>query len=319
MKHLFVIDPLTALNLALDTSLHISQALMALGEDVYLCQPSQLFLQKTQNVLYGQVRKLLKFDSGDRSEKITLSDDLILPVREFSSVHMRKDPPFDTSYIMVTWMLDFVPSVTVLNSPTALRSLNEKLLILRFPHFCADALFSANPDQLLEFAERTPAADAILKPIDLFGGRGVLRLDLNKTPRKKIYETLVEETRSGTLHRLIQPFNPSIFDGEVRAFYAGSEAIAWCLKKPRSGNFLANTREGATLHSFEPSKDLLTKTNHVAKALLKEGVYFVGFDVIGEEISEINITSPRLLASPGGDKSEYYKTIAVKFMETLKG
>jgi glutathione synthase len=318
MKHLFVIDPPGALNFKLDTSLHIAQALLQRGEEVFVCEPSHLFLKKTEKMVYAKVKRLGKFNPELAANPITLTDELETPLSSLSSVHMRKDPPFDISYIMVTWILDFIPSPTrIFNNPKALRSLNEKLLILRFPNLCADALFSANPDQLLEFAERTPNTDAILKPIDLYGGRGVLRLDLKKAGRKKIQDLLFEETSNGSIHRLIQPFNPSVFDGEVRSFYAGGSPIAWCLKKPSNGNYLANTREGATLHSFDAPQQLVAKTNHIAKELLKDGVYFVGFDIIGEEISEINITSPRLLVPPGHDKAPYFEKIVDDLITSL--
>lgn len=225
----------------------------------------------------------------------------------FRAIHMRKDPPFDMEYIYCTWLFDAVRSqVRIYNDPEALRSINEKAIILSFPEETRPALLSSDPEELLAFAEKQANGDAILKPLDLFGGRGVRRVNLASGDAHKI---LVEETSAGRHTRLIQAFDSGVFQGEVRAFTAFGEPIAWCLKKPANGNYLANTRMGATLHSYNPSQVEIARVQRFAKQLLRRGVAFVGFDLISGWVSEVNITSPRML-TPDDNESSLYDHIA---------
>jgi glutathione synthase len=122
-------------------------------------------------------------------------------------------------------------------------------------------------------------------------------------------QKLNDATENGKSPQLVQSFDPNIFDGEVRAYLVGGKALSWCLKVPKDGEFLANTGAGATLHPYSPSSQLKKKVEDLAKELLKHGIYFVGLDIISEEVTEINITSPRLLVAPG-DTRDYYKEIA---------
>jgi glutathione synthase len=224
---------------------------------------------------------------------------------------MRKDPPYDLAYITCTWLLESAETkgVKILNSPSALRDFNEKLAIFQFPEFIRDGLVSTQTKEFLEFLSQKAGGDAILKPLTLFGGRGVLRLNGSEMTESQIKQILDEETQHGEQHRLMQPFDTKIFEGEVRAFTAGGNAIAWCLKMPSGENFLANTRSGATLQSYQPTDADRAMVNHISQELLRKGVFYVGFDIIGGKVSEINITSPRLLHGPT-DTADYYQKIA---------
>ena len=147
-------------------------------------------------------------------------------------------------------------------------------------------------------------------------GGGVLRLNLQQQKEEQVLHILREETQNGQDMRLLQPFDQRIFQGEVRAFSVNGKALGWCLKRPHEDNFLANTRSGATLESYQPRIDEVALVEKVAQALVKDGVYFVGFDIIGNFISEINITSPRLLHGPD-DTRDYYKEIAEELAKDL--
>jgi glutathione synthase len=306
MPHLFIIDPIEKLNLPLDTSLHLAASLIRSNEDVHLCAPWDLSLHKEG--LRVQTRRLLKF-STDLAQ-INLGPVVTMAGGQFSHIYVRKDPPYDLAYVAMTWLLDFVPSTAkVYNSPKSLRDFNEKLAIFHFPEACDKAIFTADPQKLASFLVSEAGGDAVLKPIDLYGGRDVIRIQKSQASEQDILDLLTKTTAGGSQPRLMQPFNHKIFEGEVRAFYAEGEPIAWCLKKPKDQNFLANTAAGATLHPFTPSQNLEKLVTGVARKLLSQGVSFVGFDVIGEFISEINITSPRLLASEK-EKSPYFDKIA---------
>ncbi len=316
-KHLFILDPLTSLNLTLDSSLRMAFALTKAGCEVYACQNEHVSWRSHQPTATTQ-GALLQF--GDQVGELRFAAPQKMALDEFVAIHMRKDPPFDMNYIATTWLLDSVaPKTLIFNAPQALRGLNEKLATLLFPEETSDAIVSSDPEILLEFIESRCHGDAVLKPLNLYGGRGVQRLKLNSSPleRRQLLTQLRQETDNGKSMRLIQPFNSKIFDGEVRCFAFAGTPLAWCLKRPAPGNFLANTAAGATLEPYQPSSQEKQRVEKVAQHLLKRGVYVVGFDVIGGLISEINITSPRLLVGKGDD-SQYYDDFARRVLDVVK-
>ncbi len=308
VNHLFLIDPLASLNLALDSSLRMMFALEQLGHQIWVCEPRHLYWSTPQVAAAAKVQKL-SF-KGD-AQKPHVDRDEAHNLDYFNAVHMRKDPPYDLDYITTTWMLDTAGAKTkVYNKPEALRTYNEKLLIFKFPQFAKPALFSSNVDDIVNFIKTTAKGDGIIKPLHLFGGRGVQRVTI-KTPdeEKKARQLLAAETFEGKTAKLVQGFDSSIFSGEVRAFTAFGEPIAWCLKKPAAGEYLANTRTGATLHKYDPSKEEHERVAKFAAILNDLGMPFVGFDIIGGFVSEVNITSPRLLQA-SGDTEYYYGKMA---------
>ena len=306
-SHLFIIDAPESLNLALDSSLRLAFALSRKGHLVFASQVKDLSwasgsaqaAAKVSRIIFGAEPQSAKFDPL-RTESLAF----------FSAIHMRKDPPFDLDYITSTWLLESVADKSkVYNHPAALRSLNEKLAIFKFPEAIRPALASCSPENLLEFLKSKADGDAVLKPLHQYGGRGVIRVQLGtaqlKTDRE-VLDLFRAETDNGKQLRLIQAFDKSIFEGEVRAFYVGGKPLAWCLKRPAKGEFLANTRSGATLETYTPTTQDLERVGQVAKELQKQGVDIVGFDLLGGFISEINLTSPRLLQAPG-DNTPYYE------------
>lgn len=312
--HLFVMDPLSTLNLALDSSLRLAHELDRRGQPCYLATIDQLS-RSSRDGISGARCARLRF--GAAVTDVTLEPPARRLFREFRGVHMRKDPPFDLAYIEATWLLDLPKEQPnrpkVFNAPAALRSINEKLAIFDFPEFCRPALVSAQPDEIEDFILTECHGDAVIKPLNLFGGRGVERLTAPAKTQMNTNPSFLEKirvlTNNGTAARLIQPFDDAIFTGEVRAFAVGGKPLAWCLKKPAPGNFLANTRAGATLEPYAPSAREVESVTKAAARLLDQGVSLVGFDLIGGFISEVNITSPRLLQA-ADDKRNYYSDMA---------
>jgi glutathione synthase len=244
---------------------------------------------------YGSSPKVVSV--GDRQQQ-SLSD--------FATIHMRKDPPYDLRYVETTWMLDLAGKATlVVNSPSILRDFNEKLGILQFPEHCVASLVSADPELILKHVARFPGGEAIVKPLDLFGGRDIIRI--RHSQQADARKLLEEATGNGMSLRMVQPFLPDIFEGEVRVFTVGGEPISWCLKKPARGEFLANTRMGATLHPYVPSSKIVQRVKEVAVHLNARGAPFLGMDIIGEWITEINLTSPRVLLADMADLGPFDK------------
>jgi len=305
--HLFIIDPLVRLNLKLDSTLRLAFHLCQRGHRVYTTQGDRLSWSNKDGVVCSSTPLTFPHHDPERPA-LGLSDQLSLTA--FQAVHMRKDPPFDLEYLYITQMLDLVATkVRVYNEPRALREVNEKLSILRFPEFSRMALVSSAAQDLLAFIRRECESDGIIKPLDLYGGRGVRRLDFTKTSDTDALVILRDETVNGTKFRLVQAFDSHIFQGEVRAFAAFGKPVAWCLKQPKKGEYLANTAAGAELHPYNPSKSEIDTVQNLASRLLRQGVFFVGFDLIDGYVSEMNITSPRLLA-PAGQDNDFYGLIA---------
>lgn len=315
-KHLFIMDPIEKLNFKLDSSLRMASELSRLGHQCYYSAPMGLSWNSTLGRPFAKTAAM-RFDNF-KPDSIQLSSSEDLNLDSFAGIHMRKEPPFDMNYISITWLLEAVgPQTKVFNAPQALRSFNEKLGIMQFPDAIGPALASCDPLQMLGFVKNTCNGDAIIKPLDLYGGRGIERLNLKDVDEGKGLEILNKATSQGTQMRLLQAFNHHIFEGEIRVFTLAGKALSWCLKKPSPGQFLANTGAGASIHPYQPSKSLAEKVEEIAGKLLLQGMPLLGFDIIGELISEINVTSPRLLQA-SEDKNDYYFQIATWLEQACK-
>lgn len=307
-SHLFIMDPLKDLNMALDTSTRIAKSLADAGDTIYSTTVDDLAI-----LPHGEsaclATRLLWQDGHLAIDPSNPPPGELRELAFFSAIHMRKDPPLDDRYWTSTLILDRIGvnsnakeagrKCRVYNHPDALRRFNEKLLVFEFPEACAPAIVATQFDQILAFANRPDIqGDIIIKPLNLFGGRGVHRLQLtgnHTADMLALRENFYADQPEG--FRIVQGFNQEIYAGEIRAFTAGGHAVSWCKKVPKTGSYLANTAAGAQLVDYEPSHELLTKVEKVATQLLAKGIMFIGFDIIGETISEINITSPRLLAT----------------------
>lgn len=316
-RHLFVIDPLENLNMKLDSSLRLAKALLECQQECYITTPNDItWLHRTPSSMpFCQATQL---HLGDGSIP-TPSGKMSLDLTEFRSIHMRKDPPYDMNYISCTWLLAVAEAkgVTIYNSTEALRALNEKLAIFNFPQFCRPGATSSSSQELLSFAKTLGGGDVIIKPLNLFGGRGVRRMTLADLGEEEFLKQLKAETANDTQLRIIQAFDPAIFDGELRVFSCCQEILSWCLKKPHEGEYLANTSRGATLHAYTPKKEEIDMIQEVSDELAKKGVKLVGFDIIGGYISEINITSPRLLLPDDVDTAPIYQAMAHSLLKDL--
>lgn len=309
-KHLFILDPLENLNLDLDSSVRLAFELVRLGHKVYGAEPWTLSWDSMKRIPEAR-SYAIEFASGPASAR--KGSETTLSLGEFAGIHMRKDPPYDMDYISTTWVLDALPAnVKVFNAPLGLRGVNEKLSILWFPEFSAPGLVSADPAELLDYIASQCRGDAMIKPLTLYGGKGIERITLktDSLSRKDALTRLTGLTSQGKSLRLCQAFDEKIYDGEVRAFTIGGKPLSWCLKKPINGQYMANSNFGSTRHRYTPTADEVRAVSAVATELNeKHGISIIGFDLIGGKISEINVTSPRLLQAPD-DTHNYYEDFA---------
>ena len=305
---LFIIDPPAAATLPLDTSVRLACALHQQGAEVYSAGIADL---SSSSEVLARCRRMT-FTSATHTSVVIDSRIEIKVLAEFAAIHMRKDPPFDLAYLAATWHLDRA-GTQVFNRPQALRDYNEKMTVLHFPLQTVRSLVSADVEQMLAFIAQELQGNAIVKPLMMFGGQGVFRVQLDvlseQAARRKI--TAAQQQQGTAL--IVQQFREEVWQGEVRCFSAFGEPVAWCLKVPAKGNFLANTAQGAKLLPYRPSPAEITTATTVAQHLLPDGVYFIGFDMIAGLITEINLTSPRLLLPPKSS-DDPYPQIAARIM-----
>jgi len=209
---------------------------------------------------------------------------------DFDAVLMRKDPPFDQGYLTATWLLEMAErqGARVFNRPQALRDWNEKLAIARFPDFIAPTLVSGDAGQIRAFLAEQ--GDIVVKPLNAMGGAGVFRLRPGDPNLGSILETV---TRHGAETVMAQRFLPEIADGDKRVLVIDGEPVPYCLARiPAEGETRGNLAAGGT----GVARPLTDRDWQIARALgpsLKAaGIFLAGLDVIGDRLTEVNVTSP---------------------------
>lgn len=316
MRHLLVIDELEKLNIQLDSSLKMSRAFQDFGDQVQFSYIDSLAWNGAES---SATATCFDLQIDEKAGVLKAKNRSRVALSEYDSIHMRKEPPLDMRYIEACWLLNSARKEAVIyNDPERLVTINEKLSIYHFPDFADAVLVSANVDEIVDFAKKEAQGDIIIKPLGLYGGRGVKRLQVQESQEKDFVDALNEETQKGVERRIIQPFNREIFKGEIRVFGFKDHVLSWCLKKPAKGSYFANTREGATLESYQPSDALRAQVVSMGARLAELGIKVWGIDVIGENLSEINVTSPRMLVV-GEDEQSYYREFIELVRKDIQG
>ena len=209
---------------------------------------------------------------------------------DFSAVIMRKDPPFDNEYLYSTYLLEMAANqgAKVYNNPSAIRDWNEKLSVTRFPQFTPDFLVTANNDLIRAFL--IEHQDIVVKPLDGMGGSSIFRLTANDPNISVILETI---TNFGTRTIMAQHYLSAILQGDKRIIVIDGEPLPYALARiPKAGETRGNLAAGGTGIAQLLSERDLDIANTVGKVLKQEGLFLVGLDVIGDHLTEINVTSP---------------------------
>lgn len=266
----FVMDPLEQLDLRWDTSLHLLRELNRLGHETYLFTPPRIFLTP------GQVKGR---DSGSEKEW-DLSD--------FDVVFIRKDPPFDSSYLALTYLLEPVAEKTVvINHPRGIRNANEKLFGLRFPRWSPPTIVSADPDEIIGFQKQI-RSDLVIKPLYEKGGKGVFRMGVRAAALRK----LKRATKNGN-YVVAQKFIPiPKGEGDKRILFWKGEILGGFERIPPPGEFRSNLTLGGKFRKCRITGEDKRLVRRLGPALLKEGLLFVGIDIRGGFLLEVNVTSP---------------------------
>jgi glutathione synthase len=236
----------------------------------------------------GEISRLAL--TGERDSWYRIEPPKEAPLAEFDAVLMRKDPPFDAEYVASTWLLELAQKdgAKVFNNPRAIRDHSEKLAIAKYPQFSPPTLVTRLPGQLQQFIDAN--GDVVLKPLDGMGGESVFRVTRGDPNRNVIVETLA---RDGEKSVMAQRYIPEIREGDKRILLIAGKAVPHCLARiPKPGETRGNLAAGGT----GVAKPLSRRDSEIANALGPElaraGLLLVGLDVIGDYLTEINVTSP---------------------------
>ncbi len=279
-------DPIESIKPYKDSSFAILLAAQTRGWQLHYMQQKDLFLQDDR--CYARCRTIEVTDNT--TNWFTLGEEQTMPLDQLNTVFMRKDPPFNMEYIYTTYLLELAEQrgTLMVNKPRSLRDANEKLFTTQFPQCCTPMLVSRQAQDLRKFLQQH--GDIILKPLDGMGGTSIFRLRKNDPNISVIIETL---TNHGQSYTMAQRFIPEIKDGDKRILMVDGEAIPYALARiPAKGETRGNLAVGGRGEGVPLSERDLWITQQVGPRLREMGILFAGLDVIGDYLTEINITSP---------------------------
>ncbi len=281
-----VMDPIDRISFKKDSSLAMLLAAQQRGWSLFYMEQQDLYQQAGQ--ARARMRPLQVFNNPECW--FELGDELDELLSGLTVILMRKDPPFDNEFVYSTYLLEQAQAAgsLVVNRPQSLRDCNEKLFATLFPQCTPATLVSRRPDILREFAKQQ--RDIILKPLDGMGGSSIFRHREDDPNLSVILETL---TANGTQQIMAQQYLPAIKDGDKRILMIDGEPVPYCLARiPAAGETRGNLAAGGRGEARPLTDKDRWIAEQVGPELRKRGLLFVGLDVIGEHLTEINVTSP---------------------------
>lgn len=304
-----VMDPISEVKVAKDSSMAMMLEAQKRGYEIYYMEMQDLYLDRGQG--RANTQKVKVFD--DAKHWYELSDPQDIALNDLDAILMRKDPPFDTEYIYATYMLERaeVEGTLIVNKPQSLRDCNEKLYTAWFADLTPRTLVTRNDSQIRAFHQELK--DIIIKPLDGMGGSSIFRIKENDANVGVIIETL---TNHGQQYAMVQEYMPEIVDGDKRILVVNGEPMPYCLARiPAQGETRGNLAAGGrgVARPLSPSDKLIAET--IAPELKKRGLYFVGLDIIGDKVTEINVTSPTCIREI---EAAYPINISGKLMDAIE-
>lgn len=281
-----LMDPLPQIKPYKDSSFALLLEAQQRQWKTFVMTQAQLFVKG--GVVYGEMQTIRVWDGAKPGYE--LGESHLLPLKELQVVFMRKDPPMDMAYIYTTYLLELAQQqgTLVVNHPRALRDFNEKLFILQFPQCIVDTIVTSLSREILGFLAQH--GDIILKPLGSMGGEAIFRVKHNDPNINVIIEIL---TQRGHLAIMAQKFIPEISQGDKRIILVNGEPVPYALARiPKPGESRGNLAAGGTGVGLALSPRDQWICTQLAPTLKNNGLLFVGIDVIGDYLTEINITSP---------------------------
>lgn len=305
-KLLFITDPLNGLKPKKDTSIFMMEEAISLGYKVYQSEMSDLFIQN--GIVFADSRNIIAAGSN-KIEGISKES---IEVSSFSYTFMRKDPPVEEDYINALHLLGLAEEqgAKVFNKPNSIKEFNEKIFAIHFKEFIPKTLITANIQKIIEF--QVDQEIVIVKPLDGMGGTSIFKMEDMEDENLDI---LLEMTNNEQTQIVVQEFLPEIFDGDFRVLIIHGKPFNKTLARiPQGDSFKGNLAAGGK----GVVKDITDTQKKIAevigKFLMTKGINFAGMDMIGDKLTEINITSPtcaREIFDQSGENpiSEYLKDL----------
>ena len=282
-----VMDPIGAIKPAKDSTLRILLAAQARGWELFYAELKDLWLR--DGIAWGRLAPLKVMD--DSTRWFSLGRSASSKLGDFDVILMRKDPPFDTEYIYSTYILDRaqLQGALVCNRPQGLRDMNEKVYTAWFPECCAPTLITRDMRDMAEFLREH--GKAVCKPLDGMGGKSIFVLEQGDKNRNVVFETL---TDYGTRYAIVQRYLPEIVTaGDCRIILVDGEPVPFALMRiPNPEDNRGNLAAGARAESRALNDRDRWLCAQIGPKLRAAGMIFVGLDVIGDYVTEINVTSP---------------------------
>ena len=286
MKIAFLADPLASFKTYKDTTYAMITEAARRGHTIYAFEQKDMACD-SGNIVANAAQISL---TGDSADWFRAAAPVAQPLSGFDAIVVRKDPPFDMEYIYATYLLELAErqGARVFNQPQAIRSHNEKLAIVQFPQFTAPTLISSDDARLRAFHELH--SDIILKPLDGMGGTGVFRVRDDGMNLGAIIETLSDNGRRTIM---VQRFIPEIVQGDKRILLIGGKVVPFSLARiPQGSEVRGNLAAGGLGVAQELSARDREIAETLAPLLYQRGLLLVGLDVIGDYLTEVNVTSP---------------------------
>ncbi len=289
MRFVFVMDPVSTVIVDEDTSFALMLEAQTRGHQVDHCLPSDVGLRGRRVV--ARVRPATM--QRDPAAPIMLAEAEDIDLADVDAVFIRQDPPFTDAYLWLTLVLDHLEGQTlVVNSPRGLREANEKLYAHHFPEVVPPTIMTSHKDEILRFVAEV-GGKAVLKPIDGHGGEGVFLLSEGDNNLNALIEVV---THVGARNAIVQALIPEIYEeGDKRILLVDGELLGVVGRVPSKGDIRSNVHVGGSAAPATVSDADRKIIETIAPRLLADGLFFVGLDVIGGKLIEVNVTSPTLI------------------------
>ncbi|MDH3940615.1 MAG: glutathione synthase [Xanthomonadales bacterium] len=281
-----VMDPISGITTYKDSTFAMLLEAQRRNHEIWYMEPADLSI--SDGVAFGQMSPLEVWDS--REDWFSLNDSEHRELATLDILLMRKDPPFNMDYIYMTYVLDLAEKsgVKVVNRPQALRDANEKCFITRFPQCCVPALISRNSAEIKSFVAEHGLS--VVKPLDGMGGESIFRVQPEDPNLNVILETITDKDCELVM---VQKYIPEITQGDKRILLVNGEPVPYALARiPGAGDFRGNLAKGGTGKGVALTERDYWICEQVAPELIRRGIVFAGLDVIGDWLTEINVTSP---------------------------
>ena len=308
LKIAFLMDPLEKLDLKGDTTFALALEAQNRGHEIFFFTPENLILKS--NKVFANICKI-ELSSINNKETFRYLEKEINPLTDYNVVMMRQDPPFDLSYITATHILEKLPKSTlVVNNPYEVRNAPEKIFVTNFPHLMPKTLITRDIQTIRTF--RNEFKDIIIKPLYGNGGQGVFHVLPNDENFNSILEMFFEQNKEPLI---IQEYLKDVRNGDKRIILLNGEIVGAINRRPQKGESRSNMHVGG-----KAEKTILTERDkfickEISQSLKEKELFFVGIDVIGDFITEINVTSPTGIREIKIHESIFIEQIFWNFVE----